>query len=83
MFKKLHMDSEQLINELLLKGRSSSENYDSVQQPFFSKDSISNHKIFELLKEFLSCSNFFENSSRLVIEIGFLKKFEPIQLTSN
>ena len=45
MFKKLHMDSEQLINELLLKGRSSSENYDSVQQPFFSKDSISDTNI--------------------------------------
>ena len=38
MFKTLHMDSQELIDKFLLSGKPSSENYDSIQQPFFTKD---------------------------------------------
>ena len=38
MFSTLHMDSQELINDFLLLGKPSSENYDSIQQPFFTKD---------------------------------------------
>ena len=33
------MDSEEIIKKVLLEGRSSSENYNCTQEPFFSMDS--------------------------------------------